>query len=168
MTRRVIPRDAGPRDLSPPAPWPTFDPYALVIDFRNVVNNKMHAAAAKSFHCEAADRSILLWNLDVPLQPVELHADMRRLGGSIGERDSLVEGGAGFVGAAELHEQRALEAEEMKIAGERLGQRLDQRQRRGRAFDLAGGDGAIERDDRRPLQALPRGVELGDLPPIRT
>src|SRR5262249_31210629 len=28
-----------------PAPWPTFDRYALVIDFRNVVKNKIHVAA---------------------------------------------------------------------------------------------------------------------------
>src|SRR4029453_14115253 len=43
-------------------------------------------------------------------QAVEMHADVGCLGRGIGERDRLVEGDARFIGASELHEQRALDA----------------------------------------------------------
>src|SRR5437763_667222 len=38
----------------------------------------------------------------LPAQPIEMLADMGRLGGAVGERDRLVEGGAGLLDAAEL------------------------------------------------------------------
>src|SRR5262245_55899551 len=50
-------------------------------------------------------------------QAVEMHADVRRLRRRIGERNGPVEGDAGLGGAAELHQQRALDAKEIEVAG---------------------------------------------------
>ena len=44
-----------------------------------------------------------------------MHPDMGGFGGSVGERDGAVERHAGLVIAAELHQERAADAEEMKI-----------------------------------------------------
>src|SRR5215216_1431062 len=80
-------------------------------------------------------------------EAVEVQPDVRGFRRRMGECDRLVERSARLLGASELHEQRALHAEEMEIAGERRGERLDHRQGGGRPLDLADGDGAVERDD---------------------
>ena len=56
-----------------------------------------------------------LARLAVAHQAVEMHADMGGFRRGVGERDGAVEGDAGLVVAAELHQERAAHAEEMKI-----------------------------------------------------
>src|SRR5690606_33774437 len=63
-------------------------------------------------------------------EAVEVGADVRRLGRGVGERDRPVEGDARLLGAAELLEQSALQAEEVEIARKALGERLDHGERR--------------------------------------
>src|SRR5215470_14420348 len=87
-------------------------------------------------------RSDILWRLGRPArqtsiflrcgraQAIELLADMRGLGRSVGKRNGPVEGNAGFLGAVELQQEGAAGAVEVKIAVEFAGQRLDHRQRR--------------------------------------
>ena len=45
-----------------------------------------------------------------------MHADVGSLGGGMGKRDGTAEGVASLLGAAELHQKGALDAEEMEIA----------------------------------------------------
>src|SRR5882672_2811051 len=54
----------------------------------------------------------------VALQPIEMHADVRGLGGRVRERDRLIESDARLLVAAELHQEAALDTEEMEIARE--------------------------------------------------
>src|SRR5713226_10405960 len=68
--------------------------------------------------------------LAVAHQAVEMHPDVGGFGGSAGERDSAVECHAGFVIAAELHQEGTAHTEEMKIIRKPLSQRLDQFERR--------------------------------------
>src|SRR3569623_1695379 len=56
--------------------------------------------------------------LAVPDQAVDVHADVGSRGGGIGQCDGAVEGDTGFVVAAELHQEGAAYAVEMKIVGE--------------------------------------------------
>src|SRR5436190_10560906 len=53
--------------------------------------------------------------LAVALQAVEVHADVGGFGRSVRQRNGAIEGRAGFVIAAELHQEGAAHAEEMKI-----------------------------------------------------
>src|SRR5687767_14961825 len=53
--------------------------------------------------------------LAVALQAVEVHADVGGFGRGVCERNRAVEGGAGLVVAAKLHQEGAAHAEEMKI-----------------------------------------------------
>src|SRR5436309_15641196 len=99
-------------------------------------------------------------------QMIEMLADVRGLGGRVGERDRAVEGDTRLLVAAELLEQAALEAEEMEIAGERLGQRLDHRERGLRPAQLGDRDGAIERHDRGGGELLERRIKQIDLTPV--
>ena len=96
-----------------------------------------------------------------------MHPDMGGFRGRVGKCDGLIEGDARLVGAIELHEKAALDPEEMKIAGQFLIQRLDHRERGGRALDLGDCDRPIEGNDGRGLQPLQGGIELIDLRPIR-
>src|SRR5260221_5654684 len=57
-------------------------------------------------------------------QTVEVHADVRCLGGGVGQGDGALEGGAGLAAAAELQEQRALHPEIMEVTRQLVGQRL--------------------------------------------
>ena len=59
-----------------------------------------------------------------------MHADMGGFRRGVGERDGAVERDPGLVVAAELHQERALDAEEMKIVRQPRRQRLDHVQRR--------------------------------------
>src|SRR5689334_15730777 len=76
-------------------------------------------------------------------QAVEVLADVGRLGGGAGEGDRLLEGGARLGRAAELEEQGAAQAEEVEVAVELGGERLDQRERLGGAAHLGEGDRAV-------------------------
>jgi hypothetical protein len=49
-------------------------------------------------------------------QPIELFADVIRLGRGAGENDRLVERGARFLRAAQLQQQRTFRAEEIEVA----------------------------------------------------
>src|SRR5262245_59577742 len=81
--------------------------------------------------------------LAVALQAVEVHADVGGFGGSVGERNGAVEGGAGFVVAAELHQEGAAHAEEVKIVRQPLFQRLDHLECGFRPFHLGDRDRAV-------------------------
>src|SRR5690349_12426857 len=94
-------------------------------------------------------------------------ADMRGLGGRVGQRDGHCESLPSLRLAPELKKQRPLQAEEVEIAAEPWGKRLDHRESRLRSAGLGDGDGAIESNDRRRLEALERPVEEVDLLPIR-
>src|SRR5262249_45768428 len=48
-------------------------------------------------------------------QAVKVHADVGGLGGGIGERNGAIEGDARLLVAAELHQQRTLDAEKMEV-----------------------------------------------------
>src|SRR5215831_5169378 len=63
--------------------------------------------------------------LAVAHQAIEMHADVRGLRRGIGKRDGAVEGDACFLVAAELHQERAAHAEEMKIIGKPRLERRD-------------------------------------------
>ena len=80
-------------------------------------------------------------------KPIQMHADVGGFCSRIGERDCAIERLASFAGAAYLHQQATFDAEEMKITGEPVLQRLDQRQRFGGTSHLRDGDRAVERDD---------------------
>src|SRR4051794_15849874 len=69
---------------------------------------------------------LLAAGLAVALQAVEVHADVGGFGRSVRQRNGAVEGGARFVVAAELHQEGAAHAEEVKIVRQPLRQRLDQ------------------------------------------
>src|ERR1700732_2742421 len=66
-------------------------------------------------------------------QPVEMKADMGRLRRRMGKRDGLIECHPRLVAAAELQQQPALDAVEVEIAGQRLGEWLDHGERRRRS-----------------------------------
>src|SRR6185312_5709886 len=89
-------------------------------------------------------------------QPVEMLADMRRLGRRMGERDGAVEGGARLILATELQIEPALNAEEVEIAGKRLGERRHHGERRLGAGELGHGHGTVERHHRRGLERFER------------
>jgi hypothetical protein len=55
--------------------------------------------------------------LAVAHQAIEMQPDVGGFRRGIGERDGAVEGDAGLIVAAELHQERAAHAEEVKIVG---------------------------------------------------
>lgn len=95
-----------------------------------------------------------------------MHADMGGFRRGIGERDGAVEGDARLVVAAELHQERAAHAEEMKIIRETLGQRLDHLKRRLGPVHLGHRNRAIQRHHRRRLHDLERAIQQIDLGPV--
>ena len=60
-------------------------------------------------------------------QPVEMRADVGGFRGGVGERDRPIEGDPRLVAAAELLQVPERETEEIEVAGEFWGERLDQR-----------------------------------------
>ena len=84
----------------------------------------------------------------------------------MGQRDRPVEGSAGFLIAAELHQEGTPDPEEMEIAGERLGQGLDHLEPSRGAAQLGDRHGPVEAHHRRRLQPLQQGIELVDLGPV--
>ena len=76
-----------------------------------------------------------------------MHADVGGFRRCIGKGYRTVEGNARLPAAAKLHQQPALDAEEVKIAGKPVFQRLDQQQRRFGTVHLGHRYGAIQRDN---------------------
>src|SRR6186713_392225 len=88
---------------------------------------------------------LLAAGLAVALQAVDVHADVGGFGRGVCERNGAVEGGAGFVVAAELHQEGAAHAEEMKIVRQPRRQGVDHVEPGLRSLYLGYRDRAIER-----------------------
>src|SRR3569833_3824009 len=108
--------------------------------------SRMHVHRRRRAACSAAPLGLAFL-----LEAIQVKADVSRFGGGVGERDRMVERGTRLVRAVELGEECAFEAEEIKVAAELRGQRLDHRQGVRWPVELGDSDGAIESDDGRGL-----------------
>src|SRR5690242_19005628 len=91
---------------------------------------------------------------------------MRCLRRGFRQRDRLIEGGAGFLLAIELHEKGSPCATVIEVAGKFRGERFDHLKRSGRSPDFADGNGSVELHDGRWLHSVESRIQRLDFRPI--